>query len=110
MMMFAKQLTGDLHVIQVEPTDTIHIVKEKIADKCGRNATDMRVICNGKSLEDGHTVTYYSMEEGSTIYCVYRLRAGMQIFIKTLTGKTAALQVATSSKILEIKQIGRAHV
>ena len=60
-MMLAKQLTGALHVIEVEPTDTIQIVKEKISQQCGRSAEEMRVICNGKDLAPTHTVTYYSM-------------------------------------------------
>ncbi len=62
--------------LEVEYSTTIDQVKEKIQEKEGKPVGQQRLLYSGKQLEDGRTLSDYSISRECTLDLLLRLRAG----------------------------------
>ncbi len=106
MQIFVKTLTGKTIALDVYSRDTIGNVKSKTQDKEGIPSNQQRLVYLRKTLENDRTVADYHIQKESYLIFALRIKnnngeatrirnnyGNIQIFVKTLTGKTTTLDV-----------------
>lgn len=78
MLVKVVTLSGDERMIDVESTDKILVIKEKLEEKEGIPPTQQRLIFQGKQLKDDNTVNSYKLKGGTVLHLVVALRGGLQ--------------------------------
>ncbi|XP_025798259.1 NEDD8-like [Panicum hallii] len=71
-----KTLTGREIDVDVEPTDPVGRIKERVEEQEGIPPEQQRLIFGGKQLADGKTVRESNVTAGSVIHLVLALRGG----------------------------------
>ncbi|KAI9203823.1 ubiquitin [Polychytrium aggregatum] len=76
MLIKVKTLTGKEIEIDIEPSDTIGRIKERVEEKEGIPPAQQRLIFGGKQMADDRSVVSYNVEAGSVLHLVLALRGG----------------------------------
>lgn len=71
-----KTLTGNEISIEIDPMDTINLIKERLEEKEGIPPLQQRLIYTGKQLADDQTATHYKIGGGCVLHLVLALRGG----------------------------------
>lgn len=71
MIISIKYIKGKTFLIDIEQTDTIRIIKEKIKLMEGISIDKQKLIFAGFILNDDKPVNHYNIQRSTTIYLVY---------------------------------------
>jgi ubiquitin-like protein Nedd8 len=81
MLIKVKTLTGKEIEIDIDPTDKIERIKERVEEKEGIPPPQQRLIFGGKQMADDKTAKDYNIEPGSVLHLVLALRGGASKFL-----------------------------
>uniref|UniRef100_A0A1D5QIF0 Ubiquitin-like protein NEDD8 n=2 Tax=Macaca TaxID=9539 RepID=A0A1D5QIF0_MACMU len=71
-----RTLTGKEIEIDIEPTDKVERIKERVEEKEGIPPQQQRLIYSGKQMNDEKTAADYKILGGSVLHLVLALRGG----------------------------------
>ncbi len=80
-MIKVKTLTGKEIEIDIEPTDSVERIKERVEEKEGIPPVQQRLIFGGKQMYDDKIAKDYNVEGGSVLHLVLALRGGRGAFV-----------------------------
>jgi hypothetical protein len=76
MQIYVKTLTGRRVQFEIEPTESLSTLRDKVMESEGIDASQIRMIHSGSQINFTDTFDKTKIKSGDTIYLVLALRGG----------------------------------
>ena len=107
MQIFVKTFTGKTIELNAEPLDLIEDIKAKFQEEEGVPIEQQLLFLNEffdeEPLEDNRLLSYYNIQNGSTLKMRYILKSHEYIYVKMPSGKLTILRAGPSDLIENVK-------
>ncbi|XP_042889937.1 polyubiquitin-B-like [Penaeus japonicus] len=109
LVVHVKTLTGKTVTIDINPQDTVEVLKAILEDREGISADQQRIIYGGIQLEDGRTLAMYKIGSEALLHLCLRLRGGgtSMFFLNVITPSNKVIQTVVNERttIKELKEM-----
>jgi E3 ubiquitin-protein ligase NRDP1 len=114
MKIFVKTLSDKTIEVQVDPSETIEIVKVKIHEQEGISPCDQRLLTGNRDLNDMRTLSEYGIKHNSTLQLDLHLGGPCpvcqsQFAAKNSSGQANSPNSATSPSPARVSSAGKGH-
>ena len=103
MLIFVETMKNQRIILDVEQNESIAKVKTVIQTIVGIPSDQLVLMYEGRSLSDRYTLSYYNIQDESTLHLELKLETGMQIFVKIMARKTITLRVESNDTVEDVK-------
>ena len=76
MQIFVTTLSGRTITLEVEPSEAVESIKDKVDQKVDVPSDRQRLLHAGKHLENGRNLADYGIQNNTTVHLVVRLPGG----------------------------------
>ena len=98
-----KMLTGESFSLEVETSESIEEVKNKIKEKTGIFTEQQRLLYAGKPLDDNGALSNHDIGKGAEIYLIRRLRCHKIMVKSSSSGRVIKLKVESTTTVERVK-------
>ena len=102
MLIYIKTLSEKKITIDVQPSNTIIDIKEKIKEKENIHPARQKLLFRGTELINNKTLVDYNIKNESILQLI--IKSPILFFVKTITNQTIMVKAQLSDTILYIKQ------
>ena len=100
-----KMLTGESFSLELETSESIEEVKNKIKEKTGIVPEQQRLVYTGKPLDDNGALSNHDIRKGAEIYLIRRLRCHKIMVKSSSSGRVMKLKVESTTTVESVKAV-----
>lgn len=100
-----KTLQGKSLFLNVEGTELVETIRETVAEKMSEPVERVALVFAGKKLEDGKTLSFFGLQNESTVHTIKTPHTGPIVYLKTLLGWSLSLELREDDTVSHVRDL-----
>ena len=88
--------------VQVDPSQSMDAVKAAVEAQSGLEQSVQHLVFKGKPLRSGWPLAEQGVEDGATVHLVLRLKTGIKLNVRVMSGNTIDIELAPKAPAREL--------